>query len=151
MFENFQKNCEITASQKNEVRQKSQLYSHLVLTLGKNQTSIHEDHVPCGTFSNQHGFFNAKQVQRGPKFQKVCPLDRFYLRTSIALRVLPGDKLWQRAVNRQPDSRSDNSLSRSGSLDEFSNFRDFSEFSKLYFRLLKIVYTRYNFSVELSF
>ena len=70
---------------KNGVRWKSKLHCHLMLILSQNQTSIHEEYFPCGTFSYQHGFVNEKHVQRGPRHKKSrCPWDGVYLRTSMA-------------------------------------------------------------------
>ena len=125
------KSRKMAPSQKIEVRWKSKWYDHMMLILSQNQTSIHEKHFPCGTFSYQHGFINEKHVQRGSSHKKSrCPWDGVYLCTSITLRALPSDKQWQRAVNRQPVSRSDNLQSRSAFLDNFNMFSRFVEIFK---------------------
>ena len=70
--------------QKIEVRWKSELHCHLILILGQNQTSIHEEYFSCGTFSFQRGFVNEKHVQRDARYKKSrCSRDGVYLRTSI--------------------------------------------------------------------
>ena len=83
--------CKTTAA-----RWKSYFHDHQILIPSQNETSIHEEYFACGRFSYQFGFVNEKYVQRRPRCKKSrCSWDGVYL--------------WQRAVNRQPDSRSDNS------------------------------------------
>jgi hypothetical protein len=95
--------CKTTAP-----RWKSHFRYHLLAILSENQTSIHEEHFACGTFSYQRGFVDEKHVQRGQCYKKSrCPWDGVYLRTSITLRALPSDG--NRAVNRQPSFRTEDS------------------------------------------
>ena len=89
--------CKTTAA-----RWKSQFHYHMILIFTRNETSIHEKHFPCCTFSYQHGFVDEKHVQRSPRYKKSrCSWDGVYLRTSITLRAL----CFKPAVNRQPGFR----------------------------------------------
>ena len=45
--------------------------------------------------------------------------------------IARGSALWQQAVNRQPGSRSDNSYSKSASLDRFVIFSKISDFFEI--------------------
>ena len=52
------------------LRWKSHLHYHLMLVFSQNQTSIHEEHFACGTFSYQQGSVNEKHVQKGQSHKK---------------------------------------------------------------------------------
>ena len=85
--------CKTTA-----LRWKSDFHYHLMLILNQNQTSTHEEYFACGTFSYRQGFV----------------VDMFKHAHVIKSRGALGTgftyaPVWQRAVNRQPDYRSDNS------------------------------------------
>ena len=78
---------------KNDPRLKNLRQIEISFVLTRNETSIHEEHLACGTFLYQRGFINEKHVQRSQRYKNSrCPKDGVYLCTSITLRALPSDK-----------------------------------------------------------
>ena len=76
------------------------LHHHHVI---RNETSTHDEHFPCGTFSYQKSFVDEKQVQRGQSSENSqCPWHGLYLRPSITLRALLSDGIERWTVNRVP-------------------------------------------------
>ena len=91
----------MTASQKLGVRLKSQLHCLSVLLLCQNQASIHKEQLKCGTFPYRCGLSTINM------FKKTNVRSRGSLGTGFTYASVR-----QRAVNRRPGSRSDNSWSR---------------------------------------
>ena len=103
----------------------------MVLILNQNQTSIHEEHFACGTFSYELGFINEKHVQRSQSSKKSrCTWDGVYLRTSITLRALSsdGNERWTRRAGAPP-SKEFSKISRFFKIFEIST--KISTFKKL--------------------
>ena len=83
----------MTLSWKTYARWESHSHYHLVHILTKNESSIHREHLACGTFSSQVVFVHEKHDQTVPSYKKSrCSWDGVYLRTRITLRALPSNK-----------------------------------------------------------
>ena len=61
----------MTPYQKFEVRWKFHLHYHQVLILSQNETSIHEEHFACGTFSYHDGFVNENMFKQAHVINKL--------------------------------------------------------------------------------
>ena len=72
------------------------------MKLGYMKNISHVTHFHINSFLSTRNMFKEVHV-----IKSCGALDEVYLRTSTTLRTFPSD--WQRAVNRQPGSRSDNS------------------------------------------